>query len=600
MDKTFHLGITMAGAVSAGAYTGGVMDYLLQTLDAWEKAKANNSDKSVPTHQVSLDVISGASAGGITGGMAALALFLENRHPVTPDKRTDADYLKSNVFYNAWVNMTHDDMVPELLSDSDLESLGKTVSLLNSSFIEKLAKDTIIQVPECTTAPPAYVSRDLELILTLSNLDGFTYNLDFSGQTGTGYRMKQHRDYAFFRVGDEYRNDGRIPLNLQRKDRGLTELVQAAPATGAFPIGLAYRKFVRKKKYILDNEDLIVRGKGMDAEIENLTGDNPEEDYVTYNVDGGMLNNEPFDLTMKLMAENERRRQGQATIAASTEPAALKTAEEDFTSSIIMIDPFPSDSRVVKEQQGLAAASAPQAKGGSLFDFPYTLLQVAKRVFTAMRGELLFKGEDIVKAFSKKDFSRFMIAPRRHEPSGTTHNGSSAIACGSLGGFGGFFDKAFRHHDFLLGRANCQSFLRKHFRVKLENGVPVNAIFREGYTPEAIARFRFQDEGEKAEQKAAGGNEAEAPWYVPIIPDFTEGEEDEDGNAFPYPSYDSGILDERKAEAMNRFGAVAKSFNQSWWYGLLVDAVFLFWGNKLFRLLKENIEAEFRLWKLMK
>ena len=38
-DDEFHLGITMAGAVSAGCYTGGVMDYLFELLDLWEKAK---------------------------------------------------------------------------------------------------------------------------------------------------------------------------------------------------------------------------------------------------------------------------------------------------------------------------------------------------------------------------------------------------------------------------------------------------------------------------------------------------------------------------------------------------------------------------------
>ena len=32
-DKTFHLGLCLAGAVSAGAYTAGVVDYLFEALD---------------------------------------------------------------------------------------------------------------------------------------------------------------------------------------------------------------------------------------------------------------------------------------------------------------------------------------------------------------------------------------------------------------------------------------------------------------------------------------------------------------------------------------------------------------------------------------
>ena len=36
-DNTFHLGITMAGAVSVGCYTAVFMDYLIEILELWEK-----------------------------------------------------------------------------------------------------------------------------------------------------------------------------------------------------------------------------------------------------------------------------------------------------------------------------------------------------------------------------------------------------------------------------------------------------------------------------------------------------------------------------------------------------------------------------------
>lgn len=42
-NKTFHIGLTMAGDVSAGAYTGGVIDYLLETLEKWQIAKDKNN-----------------------------------------------------------------------------------------------------------------------------------------------------------------------------------------------------------------------------------------------------------------------------------------------------------------------------------------------------------------------------------------------------------------------------------------------------------------------------------------------------------------------------------------------------------------------------
>ena len=36
--KEFQIGLAMSGAVSAGAYTAGVFDFLIQALDEWEKA----------------------------------------------------------------------------------------------------------------------------------------------------------------------------------------------------------------------------------------------------------------------------------------------------------------------------------------------------------------------------------------------------------------------------------------------------------------------------------------------------------------------------------------------------------------------------------
>ena len=44
-----------------------------------------------------------------------------------------------------------------------------------------------------------------------------------------------------------------------------------------------------------------------------------------------------------------------------------------------------------------------------------------------------------------------------------------ALACGALGGFSGFLCENYRHHDYLLGRRNCQQFLRSHFSLPIDN-----------------------------------------------------------------------------------------------------------------------------------
>jgi hypothetical protein len=38
-DNEFKVAINMAGAISAGAYTAGVLDFLTEALEEWQKAK---------------------------------------------------------------------------------------------------------------------------------------------------------------------------------------------------------------------------------------------------------------------------------------------------------------------------------------------------------------------------------------------------------------------------------------------------------------------------------------------------------------------------------------------------------------------------------
>src|SRR6478609_2732866 len=65
-DKPFYIGLCLAGAVSAGAYTAGVIDYLIEALQDWQQRK-ESKEPDVPTHNVQIPIIGGASAGGMTG-----------------------------------------------------------------------------------------------------------------------------------------------------------------------------------------------------------------------------------------------------------------------------------------------------------------------------------------------------------------------------------------------------------------------------------------------------------------------------------------------------------------------------------------------------
>jgi Resolvase, N terminal domain len=60
----FEIGLVLGGTVSAGAYTAGALDFLLQALEAWHR--------SGPPHQVRIPIVAGASGGGVCATILGL------------------------------------------------------------------------------------------------------------------------------------------------------------------------------------------------------------------------------------------------------------------------------------------------------------------------------------------------------------------------------------------------------------------------------------------------------------------------------------------------------------------------------------------------
>jgi hypothetical protein len=569
--KPLRIGITLDGSVSAGAYIAGVLDYLLEVLDAWSAAK-KKGDKSIPTHDISIEVITGASGGGISGAMTALSIF-QQRYPVTADKRNDPDYLKKNIFYNGWVNIERPDMIPPMLETDDIVENSKVVSMLNSTFVESLA-ERILTYSAASAAPlPDYANPGMKLVLSLSNLEGFKYAMKFEGAGSTDYLMTQHRDYAFFRLGKEYDGVGSIPLSFPG-GIGIAELVQSASATAAFPIGLAYRLFEREMKYILDNPLLIDPGLPL---VDPSSLSSPESIYAAYYVDGGLLNNEPFDMAAKLLEMGE-------PLESARQDATSSSSQDAFDRTILMIEPFPSSDFISDEKikkGGRVYGQVVPEKGTP--KFPFTVWQVVSQIYSTMRTQLRFKETQLAQAMDENDYSRFIISPRRQAKDGKIYNGSIAIACGALDGFSGFLDIEFRRHDFFLGRQNCQGFIQKFFCVP-EN--TTNPIFADGYrNEEAKQRFRFQDPTDKK-------------YYLPIIPDVKDVYDDEPD--YPYPSYDMDQFDKYREALLNRLAkiidvSVTKAGERFW-----MKLTFCFTKGLVFRKIKGVVQDQLQQWGLLR
>ena len=386
----FRIGIAMAGAVSAGAYTAGVIDYLLEALKSWEEAKEKNRtvlksygvhfddfasmkellgdsgyqraiadpayDESVPMHEVVIDVLGGASAGGMTAAVTTLALF-SGIDPVK--KRVGKGEPANNMIYEAWVNMNDKNSsstLKQMFSTVDLKNPKKWIpSLLNSEPIANIARIAARVEEEPNGAkpgfsldPPPYISKNLQVILTLCSLRGIPVDIDFeTSGNGNGkdspdfHRMHIHKWTAHFGVsGEEGMLNKKYPhiLNFDPTSPiNRNALINCAIGTGAFPFGLKsvqVKPFEESDAHAIPSppgryiEEHIKRMFDYDKKV-TMVRVKPGDDFTSTVVDGGTINNEPFGEVQKVL-ESVNGNNG-------TEGAG----DMDYY-ALLLIDPFPS------------------------------------------------------------------------------------------------------------------------------------------------------------------------------------------------------------------------------------------------------------------
>ncbi len=246
----FRLGINMAGAVSAGAYTAGVLDFLIEALEEWETTKstfkaylANPAAGPVPPvaplHDVQIDVFSGASAGGMCAAIASVMVQQPFEHIQTGDEQNT-----TNTFYESWVNKID---ISRLLETNDVAGDGPLLSLLDCSIIDEIAAYAL--TPTGATPRP-YIADNLNLFLTLTNARGIPYGL-YPGATSAEEFVSYYGDRLQFQVTHGAPPDKPVPslakfLPAGKPGQGAWPLLQeAAKATGAVPVALASRVLPR-------------------------------------------------------------------------------------------------------------------------------------------------------------------------------------------------------------------------------------------------------------------------------------------------------------------------------------------------------------------
>lgn len=568
-DRTFKLCITMAGAVSAGAYTAGVFDYLIETLDLWEQAKARNRelgeddpryDHSIPMHTVEIDVLSGSSAGGICGSLAFMALSDKNFQSYNKDNPTG----KNNVFYQSWVDMgdtSGRSTIDNMLDNSDLKEFKEVRSLLNTKIIDNIA-DNAMKIRE-NREVPKYASDSLDLILTITNLRGIKFKVNFEGGgegSSGGSTITNHGGFLRYKMKTAGYGEG-IPSETKdlyyvldvSKERDLQYLKQSTLGTAAFPIGLRSRELVVSSEYIKRYpEYLFGKDSGITPELP------PGNLYRFNSVDGGVINNEPYGIGLKVLREKN------------------PNCEENDNYAVIMIDPFPNKDPIDTEEE-------PETKKD--------IASIASSLFSALRNQVMFNQDGILDAIAMKDRTKFMIEPvRKVEKNGEWVRADNDLAAAPMAGFAGFLNRDFREHDFQLGRKNCQSFLRYYFAVESKD-----AERRLDLTPTDAMRFRFEF--------AVPPRDPNGLKLFPIIPDMRvlrnfDGQvnsptygKDANLEDVPYPKMSFADFEKRyKSKIKDRIGTLVKYTVEKKFLALLVNLFFA--KNKGYKFVAETIKKE--------
>ncbi|MEY4748099.1 MAG: hypothetical protein RIQ60_313 [Pseudomonadota bacterium] len=428
----FDLAFTMAGAISAGAYTAGVFDFLIEALDAWTDARGQG-DPLAPQHDVQIRAVTGASAGAIVGAILGACLG----HQFKPRRLGDSGDGSDNPLFDAWVNRVH---AHGLLQTRDLADGQPVRSLLDSTSLLEVAQRAIDSGQGRPARARSYLANPLRFVFTLTNLRGVPYPWRMAGSNYT-QTMVRHADQIRFCLGGTggvtvpVPRGGGYALNYPAgwSTGHWARFAQSALASGAYPLGLAPRELERDASDYDCLPVAVPGGPGQSDRVCDLRPDSAglcrpgSNSYNFVSVDGGTTNNEPVALARLELADGD--------VLARHETAGVRVHE-----AVVMVDPF-----VGPQEPGPASLQGT------------SLISNALSTFAALKDQSRFCPEDIVRADDSGDYGSFLIAPVRQDH--LSKDTATSLASGALGGFSGFLDRSFREHDFQLGRRNAQMFL---------------------------------------------------------------------------------------------------------------------------------------------
>lgn len=502
-----RLAITIAGAVSLGSYEAGV---LFEVLDAIRQHNQNPSTSE--DDQIIIDVLTGASAGGMTAIILAQKLLYGAAEFNGP---------YDNPLYNTWVKRIS--LAGLQATQDDEPALN---SLFSSNLIETISREAL--TARYATTPPDLgrrfpaVGDELRVGVAVTNLNGVPY----------GYPVTPGDKFVYIDYGDQLSRH--VVASTCDTLAFWEPLRQAAVACGAFPIAFRAQDVQRSCK----------------TEQDDYPPDNLEpwaHDPATYTYsDGGIFQNQPLGMAKNFVDLidchlNQQRRFYLFVSPNAKDPNAndgFHAANADyFHLALRLIDVVMGQSgfqdwitaREVNRRIALLDTRAAGLKdailGGaldvaalgttakSLLDLfftngehlspgstvPESLDSARQRIAAQYHQEMMELGNTTDQAIAFRDaVLSFETAAGLGARDCMTIYGVTAtdseLAGAGLQAFLGFFDQRFRDHDYDVGRKHARAVLTSDALAQPNTLGPLR------FTPSAIRPIDSRLDGLKLSQ----------------------------------------------------------------------------------------------------
>lgn len=292
----YRVAIAISGAVSLGSYEAGVAFELIGAIGQHNDYNRNNPDKLIH-----IDVLSGASAGGMT------ATILAQKLRYAGDALADP---YANDLYQAWVkDVDISGLLSNQFGDNPIQAF------LSSNYVHHVADKILLQRYRDAKAsvlhPHSSAAKEIHLALALSNLNGVDYAVDAfknaSLNDATGKFIQTRYQDSFTRVVSGETDHAQF----------WHELAHAACACGAFPTAFAPQELERSYSESDYPPKAVPFGKERFA-------------YV----DGGTFNNYPLGMAKGLVNRlDQNPRDNESRYYFYISPNSKNSTRSDFKAS---------------------------------------------------------------------------------------------------------------------------------------------------------------------------------------------------------------------------------------------------------------------------